>query len=137
MYLAAASELKSKLLTSSPLLSVGFKEEIVQFQGLLRGKGELLDELWVQWGRCRSEIEKLGRDEGILKQEGDGDSPPAEDQHKALDKAKDDVEFGRLIEEIKTVGRVWTKKMDDSEKVCFGTLMSLISYEFNILTCTL
>lgn len=127
-YLAAASELKSRLFTSSPLLSASFREEIVLFQELTREKRELLDGLWVEWVRCMGGIERLGRDEGILGRKDGEDLSLAEGQDKFLDEATDGEEFDCLIDEIKAVGRAWSKKMENSEKVCFGNLICPIFY---------
>lgn len=87
-------------------------------------KEKLLDGLWVGWVECMRDIEILDRYEGILKQ--NDDSLSVDDQHKASDETVDDEELDRLVEEIKIVGRVWVKKMEDSEKVCTP---------FGILTC--
>lgn len=113
-YLTAALELKSRQFTSSLLSSVGFREEVAQFQKLIGEKDKLLDELWMGWVECMKDIEILGRDEGILKLKNDLIS--TEDQQ-APGGALDDEEFNHLIEEIKMVGRAWAKKMEDSEKV--------------------
>ncbi|KAL0639157.1 hypothetical protein Q9L58_001843 [Maublancomyces gigas] len=128
-YLTAALELKSRQSTSSLLLSAGFKEEIAQFQKLMGEKEKFLDELWVGWVECVKDIEILGRDEGILKRKNDSIS--AGDQQ-TPGGALDDEEFNQLIEEIKTVGRAWVKKMEDSEKVriLFRILTSLSAYLF-------
>lgn len=119
IYLTSALELKNIQFTSSSLLSVGFKEEAQRFQGLVEDKEKLLDGLWVGWVDCVRDIEILGRDEGVLKQKGDSLSAD-----EALDETLDNEGFDRLVEEIKIVGRVWSKKMEDSEKVCtlFRTL---------------
>lgn len=93
-------------------------------------KEKLLDGLWVGWAECIRDIEILDRDEGILKQKDE--SLSVDNQHEAPDETVDDEAFDRLVEEIKIVGRVWVKKMEDSEKVCilFGILALLSAYLF-------
>lgn len=129
-YLTAALELKSRQFTSSLLLSVGFREKAVRFQELIKEKEKFLDELWVGWVECVRDIELLGRDEGILTRKDDLHS--VGNQHESPGGALDDEEFNHLVEEIKMVGRVWVKKMEDSEKVCIllGILTSLFAWTF-------
>lgn len=111
----------------------------MRFQKLIKEKEELLDGLWAGWVECVREIEILDRDGGVSKR-GDG-LLSTEDRHKTPDEALDDKEFDNLVEEIKMVGRVWARKMEDSEKVCIlsRNLASLFASLFDLctLTCSL
>ncbi|RPB10517.1 hypothetical protein P167DRAFT_576122 [Morchella conica CCBAS932] len=123
MYLVEASELKSRLFTSTPLLSTEFEERVEKFQLLVKKKTDLLDILCANWTECVSEIVNLGIEEGALKHRGeenniqkaDSDSLQGGQTQRSGD-AKDDEEFDHLLRDIKAVNKVWTKKMEDSEK---------------------
>lgn len=116
---------------------MGFRHQAERFQKLVQEKNELLDDLWVGWEECVNEIESLGVNIGALKRNGkemdnpqiDGDDQHGGDRQRS-DDAKNDDEFIRLIEDIKEVGRVWIKKMGDSEQVCmlFGIYISFLLY---------
>lgn len=131
MYLTEASALKSRLFTSTPLLSTKFEETVEKFQLLVKQKTDLLDILCANWTECISEIVNLGIEESALKHKGeenniqkaDSDSLQGGQMQRSGD-TKDDEEFDHLLRDIKAVNKVWTKKMEDSEKV--RTLLLLI-----------
>ncbi|KAH8155453.1 uncharacterized protein LAJ45_00463 [Morchella importuna] len=131
MYLVEASELKSRLFTSTPLLSTEFEERVEKFQLLVKKKTDLLDILCANWTECVSEIVNLGIEEGALKHRGeenniqkaDSDSLQGGQTQRSGD-AKDDEEFDHLLRDIKAVNKVWTKKMEDSEKKIADELLN-------------
>ncbi|KAI5845014.1 hypothetical protein DFP73DRAFT_547829 [Morchella snyderi] len=125
MYLVEASQLKSRLFTSTPLLSTKFEEGIEKFQLLVKQKTDLLDILCASWSECVNEIVNLGIEEGALKhkhkggknniQKAGSDSLQGGQVQRSGD-TKDDEEFDHLIQVIKAVNKVWTKKVEESEK---------------------